>query len=177
MSVWKKNLNFLGAKWASLLHGWEYSWRDYPIQHASSMSPHNRAPVALHVLCVWVCVGVFVCVTAYSIIGAVGDGGSCGHKLTWNFLNKGLIFTGSCTVLEGVSLLSLIILPSRSHQRFSISTYLFSFMCVCWLLEWPWDEQEWKGQVSHTMWPKVCGHSHVTPRCDCSKSKSINNLR
>lgn len=26
--------------------------RDYPIQHASSMSPHNRA---LHVLCVFVC--------------------------------------------------------------------------------------------------------------------------
>lgn len=35
-----------------------------------------------------------------SIIGPVGDGGLCGHKPTWNFLNKGLIFTGSCTVPE-----------------------------------------------------------------------------
>ncbi len=82
------------------------------------------------VVCVCVCVGVFVCVTAYSIIGPVGDGGSCGHKLTWNFLNKGLIFTGSCTVLEGVSPRSLISSPSRSHQRYSVSTYTF-LLCVC----------------------------------------------
>lgn len=59
---------------------------------------------------------VCVCVCVHSIIGPVGDGGSCGHKPTWNFLNKGLIFTGSCAVLEGVSSLSLINLPTDSHH-------------------------------------------------------------
>lgn len=62
-----------------------------------------RLTTGLQLLCMC-CVCVCVCVTAYSIIGPVGDGGSCGRKPTWNFLNKGLIFTGSGTMLEGVSL-------------------------------------------------------------------------
>lgn len=58
------------------------------------MSPHSRAPHGLCVLVWRVC--VHVCV--YSIINPVGDS----HNPTWNFLNKGLIFRGSCcTVKEG----------------------------------------------------------------------------
>lgn len=90
---------------------WEYSWRDYPIQHASSMSPHSRTP---HALRLFVCACV-VCVCVYSIIGPVGDGGSCGHKPTWNFLNKGLIFTESCKVFEGVSFPSTAINSAFRH--------------------------------------------------------------
>lgn len=47
----------------SALRVWEYSWRDYPNQHASSMSPHHRAPRGLCVF-VWmsVCTRVFVCI-------------------------------------------------------------------------------------------------------------------
>lgn len=86
-----------------------------------------------------------VCVCVYSIIGPAGDGGSCSHKPTWNFLNKGLIFTGSCTVLEGVSSLSLInftyrLTPSNlSHQCYSVT--LRQEVC--------------------TMGPKVCGHHYT----------------
>ena len=61
----EKTLKLFGAQMSlTSPQEWEYSWRDYPIQHASSMSPHNRPPVAPHALClcVSVCVGVFVCV-------------------------------------------------------------------------------------------------------------------
>lgn len=92
----EKTLKLFGAQMSlTSPQEWEYSWRDYPIQHASSMSPHNRPPVAPHALCLCASVCVWVCLCVYSIIGPVGDGGSCGHKPTWNFLNKGLIFTGS----------------------------------------------------------------------------------
>lgn len=90
--VWGGHSSFLGGQMRlTSLWVWECSWRDYPVQHTSSVSTSQQASPCV------------VCVCVYSIISSAGGGRSCGLKPTWNFLNKSLI----CKVLEGVSSMSL----------------------------------------------------------------------
>lgn len=71
-----------------------------------------------------------------SIIGPVGDGGLCGHKPTWNFLNKGLIFTGSCTVPEEfLSPMVVVFFPLFNQRNRTLtgvihSDLAFTLFCV-----------------------------------------------
>lgn len=125
---------FWGAKWDSHPCGCESAAGEIiPSNTRHQCQPHNRLH---HVLC------VFVCVCVYSIISSAGGGRSCGLKPTWNFLNKSLI----CTVLEGVSSMSLssvyvhshIIQPVAPIQSrvglkcvYSITQYDFNVMLQC----------------------------------------------
>lgn len=95
--IWEKEENsaVLEAMWSSVLCGCEST--------AGEIIPSNtrhqcRLTTGLLMACVCLYERVCARVCVYSIISPVGDS----HKLTWNFLNKGLIFTGSCcTVKEG----------------------------------------------------------------------------
>lgn len=66
-----------------------------------------------------VCARARVRVCVYSIISPAGDGASCSHKPTWNFLNKGLIFIGSRCTVTGKEVASFfpIYAPTESYQE------------------------------------------------------------